>query len=205
MSKYIIEIEEGKEGVMFCQSGIVSIGLHLEDEESLRGLGIRSAIPYTEPDMEKIKEEAYEDGYKTAKVQCNIQAEKDLRKVGERHYQKGLSDAWEAARKIALMDTETSENVTGYFGLFRIMENLTPMQAIEKIREYEQEQEKIKVGDEVISPDGKAVVTEISDRNVRIMYAKGSGQIVESENLTKTGRHFPEIAAVLAKMKEDTP
>ena len=50
----------------------------------------------------------------------------DWKKKLEAEYQRGLDDAWEAAKKIALMDTETSENVTGYFGLFRIMENLTP-------------------------------------------------------------------------------
>ena len=51
----------------------------------------------------------------------------DVQKKVDEAYQRGLEDAWEAARRIALMDTETSENVTGYFGLFRIMENLTPM------------------------------------------------------------------------------
>ena len=63
-------------------------------------------------------------------------------------------------------------------------------------------EEQIQVGDEVISPNGKGVVTEITDIYVRIMYAKGSGQVVKPEGLTKTGRHFPEIAEVLAKMKE---
>ena len=69
----------------------------------------------------------------------------------------GQNEAWECAKKIALMDTETSENVTGYFGLFRIMENLTPMQAIEKLKAYEEKQktDEIKVGDEVETKDGK--------------------------------------------------
>ena len=62
--------------------------------------------------------------------------------------------------------------------------------------------EKIQVGDEVIDPNGQGVVTEITDLYVRIMYAKGSGQVVKPEDLTKTGRHFPEIAEVLRKMKE---
>ena len=84
-----------------------------------------------------------------------------------------------------------------------IMKESTASEAIEKIRQYEQEkEEQIQVGDEVIAPNGKGVVTEITDIYVRIMYAKGSGQVVKSEDLTKTGRHFPEIAEVLRKMKE---
>ena len=62
--------------------------------------------------------------------------------------------------------------------------------------------EQIQVGDEVINRDKKAVVTEITDRFVRIMYSDGSGYALFSENMTKTGRHFPEIAEVLQKMKE---
>lgn len=55
--------------------------------------GLNNLTPYTEPDLDAIKQEEYEKGYKTAKVQCNIQAEKDLREVGERHYRKGYQDA----------------------------------------------------------------------------------------------------------------
>ena len=136
--------------------------------------------PYTEPDLERVRKEAY---------------------------QKGLSDAWEVARKVTQVRkyggygdclgdvfgrTDTPWDVFDY----------SASEVIEKIRQYEQEKEEIQVGDEVISPNGKGVVTEITDIYVRIMYAKGSGQVVKSEDLTKTGRHFPEIAEVLQKMKE---
>ena len=75
--------------------------------ETIDGMQIGDAVinakPYTEPDLEQVRMEAYADGYKTAKIQCGIQAEKDMREVGQRHYQRGLSDAWEAARKIIHM------------------------------------------------------------------------------------------------------
>ena len=161
---------------------------------------VENLTPYTEPDLEQVKKEAYGDGYKTAKVQCNIQAEKDLREVGERHYQKGLSDAWEAARKIANMPYGEEEKAFGSGG-WTFIEKHTASEAIEKLKAYEQEQEAIQVGDEVISPDGKGVVTEISDRTARIMFSSGLGYMVKSEDLTKTGRHFPEIAAVFEKMR----
>lgn len=108
--------------------------------------------PYTEPDLEQIRKEAYEDGYKTAKVQCNIQAEKDMREVGERHYQKGLSDAWDAAKKIADI-WESGEN-----DKWIIVDDSLPItfasysasEAIEKIRQHEQEKEQSFTTEEVM-------------------------------------------------------
>ena len=114
-------------------------------------------------------------------------------------YQQGLDDAWEAARKIALMDTETSENVTGYFGLFRIMENLTPMQAIEKLKAYEEKQkadDSIIAGDEVKAEDGTAVffVTWMSDRCICGIDKEGKCYSYEPKEICgKTGRHFDII------------
>ena len=140
MSKYIIEIEEGKEGVMFCQSGIVSIGLHLKDEKSLRGLGIRSAIPYTEPDTEKVREEAFKSGYDAACKDIDIKSKTNAA------YRKGLEDAWEAARKIALspavggLDSDGLKAI-GYAYYGHALEKLSASEAIEKIRQYEQRQE----------------------------------------------------------------
>ena len=96
--------------------------------------------PYTASDLEQVRKEAYEDGYKTAKVQCNIQAEKDLREVGERHYQKGLSDAWEAARKIRDMTWKEQIEAFGTDSYADIIA-LSASECIEKIRQYEQEKE----------------------------------------------------------------
>lgn len=115
--KYIIEIEEGKDGVMFCQSGIVSIGLHLKDEERLRGLGIRSAIPYTEPDLDAIRKKAYEEG---------------------------LNAAWSCARKISNMDCFELESIFGasYWPFAGNCED-TPQWCIERIRQYEKKEEEL--------------------------------------------------------------
>lgn len=79
--KYIIELLDE------CNSkfkGVIAFGLTQEEQISVELIPEESMTPYTEPDTEQVREEAYEDGYKTAKVQCNIQAEKDLREVGER-------------------------------------------------------------------------------------------------------------------------
>ena len=160
--------------------------------------------PYTAPDFEQVRKEAYEDGYKTAKVQCNIQAEKDLREVGERHYQKGLSDAWEAARKIRDMTWKEQIEAFGTDSYADIIA-LSASECIEKIRQYEQEKEEIQVGDEVNAPFGKAIVVNINSvaEKIWLVYADGHGGFEYFKDApTKTGRHFPEIAEVFAKMKE---
>lgn len=184
--KYLLEIEENKDG-SFAWSNFA---------------------PYVKPDLEQVRKEAYEDGYKTAKVQCNIQAEKDMRDVGERHYQRGLSDAWEAARKIANMPYNEEEKAFGSGG-WAFIEKHTASEAIEKIRQYEQEkkekEEQIQVGDEVNAPFGKAIVVNVDSvaEKIWFLYADGHGGFDFFKNApTKTGRHFPEIAEALRKMRE---
>ena len=133
--KYIIELPENTHWIQWIMEGTK------DHHPYMNFKSVEDLTPYTEPDIEQVRKEAYEEGKKQAKVQAELDVCHDIEKVAKENYKAGLADAWEAAKKIALMDTETSENVTGYFGLFRIMENLTPMQAIEKIRQYEQEKE----------------------------------------------------------------
>lgn len=152
---------------------------------------------------DKALEEAYEMGYDEAKrIYQNPNAESD--------FQNGLNTAWDVAKKIALMDTETSENATGYFGLFRIMEHLTPMQAIEKLKAYEEQQKadaEIKVGDEVEAYSGRAIVFSTSTdkegkKFCRYWYpSEERFNMDKTENLKKTGRYFPQVAELLEAMK----
>ena len=79
----------------------------------------------------------------------------------------------------------------------------TASEAIEKIRQYEQEKGKIQIGDEVEAVYGKAVVIEIlgNNKSVIYMYHNASTGVSGIDKVTKTGRHFPEIATVLEKMR----
>jgi len=177
----------------------------------------------------EVTADAYQRGYKTAKQECedcntNIVVEAIRKKAYEKAYEQGRKDGkiegqaetWVCVKKIAFkpeiaecvddlvrigFDVGTADSWSEAIEL--LFEKYSASEAIEKIRQYEQEQEEqIQVGDEVINRDKKAVVTEITDRFVRIMYSDGSGYALFSENMTKTGRNFPEIAEVLAKMKE---
>ena len=62
-------------------------------------------------------------------------------KVQEEAYQKGLSDAWDAARKVVALSTVDRRKVFGSEYMYSILENHTASEAIEKIRQYEQEKE----------------------------------------------------------------
>ena len=210
--KYIIELPENTHGIQWIMESTKDHHPYMDYKQ------VEDLTPYTEDSAyahgyteaeskyreirDELEKQAYQRGYKEAYDTAYADAEEIYESGKRAMYQKGLKDAWEAARKIFSMDGEERETLLGNCFFKDVLENISASEAVEKIRQYEQEKEKIKVGDEVISPDGKGVVTEISDRIVRIMYPSGSGYIIKPEELTKTGKHFPEIAEVLAKMKE---
>lgn len=95
--------------------------------------------PYTEPDLEAVRIEAYEQGYDDAKSGY------------DNGFENGMIVAWEAARKIWEYDTTTLKAIFGE-GVMRMdwFMKLTASEAIEKLKAYEQEQDEIQVGDEVV-------------------------------------------------------
>ena len=168
---------------------------------------VDSLTPYTEPDLEQIRKEAYDNGYDDATAEIGS----DEQAIAEKAYQRGLSDAWEAVKKLARMDTDTSESITGYFGLHNIMHNLTASEVIEEIRAYEQAQkekeEQIQIGDEVVTDAGnRASVFYENPNGTQVFVFKSDGTAAwwTKSALHRTGRNFPEIATVLEKMREES-
>ena len=101
-------------------------------------------------------------------------------KVQEEAYQKGLSDAWDAARKVVALSTVDRRKVFGSEYMYSILENHTASEAIEKIRQYEQEK----------------------DRQVRIEYNFDEIKDVLETTAKECNVSLDEIAEVLQKMKE---
>lgn len=179
--KYIIEIEDGKEGIILCQKGIVTVGLHLENESELKPLGIQSAIPYTEPDLERVKKTAHDDGYsegyQAGREDLN-RVMSDIEQVRKEAYGEGFRDGQYAERN----------------GL---------------IANYAQEQEEIKVGDEVEAPEMKPFIVtgfghgdDVDDVYCHgITTGEGVPVSVKKRFCIRSGRRFPDIAAVLTKMR----
>lgn len=180
--KYIIEIPDDKIGDFIGSTHFLMpymMAGHIGHHDT--GLPIN---PYTEPDLEQVRIEAY---------------------------QEGLADAWEAARKIANLVSGEQRRLFDCFGIYPIACRFSAHEAIEKLKTYEQEQEEIKVGDEVErildgEVDSKAVFLEENNGYYSCLFWTGSFFTTLSypkKQFRKTGRHFPEIAAVLEKMRGD--
>lgn len=84
--------------------------------------------PYTEPDTEA----AYAHGYSNAEIKYRAEVKEA--------YQKGLSDAWDAARKIASDNAGQNYSIFGQHFTVEILNTHSASEAIEEIRAYEQAQ-----------------------------------------------------------------
>lgn len=199
MSKYILEVNSNiaKKIVVLGMVGeeCVSTVFKIDELEELTS-------DYINEHFGDLQDMAYKKGLHDGESKCGYCNE----------YQRGLDNAWEAAKKIALMDTETSENVTGYFGLFRIMENLTPMQAIEKLKAYEEKQkaeDEIRVGDIVErylndKLDSTGIYLGEDDGYWFCLFWTGtvfSTFTYPKNQFKKTGRHV-DIDKILEEMKK---
>ena len=238
-TKYIVELEDGE---------------HLY-KTTINALGnpvMRSAekVPYTEPDLEQVRKEAYGEGYQSGREDLNIvmsdveqakadaylkglndgqgvilaqtqnnafnngykkcledmeQVRKEERDRGyDDGYHQGLSDAWDAARRIVRMPEGDLLNVftecySAVCTALQVILKYDAPEAIEKLRDYEQD-EKIKVGDEVEDGVANIIVTEINNDGTVTGLTSG-GSFVSAHVRQKTGRHFPEVAAFLEKMR----
>ena len=143
---------------------------------------------------------------------CSKQAYTDTLRMDV--YQKGLSDAWEAAKKICDMKWKKRREVFGTDVYADIIALLSASECIEKIRQYEQgEEEQIQVGNEIKAGNDRYIVLQTYLNNIdepmAVLFNKRDGNICQwhlynanGAIFEKTGRHFPEIAEVLQKMKE---
>jgi hypothetical protein len=98
--------------------------------------------PCTEPDLDAIRNEAYEKGVQDTKQHWVDAPRSCAYKLG---YENGLNDAWEAARKICTNWVLPDSVLSEIFGMDKtiddIMKENTASEVIEKIRQYEQGQE----------------------------------------------------------------
>lgn len=208
--KYIIELLDD------CNSefkGIMVFGLTQEKQIAVELIQEDSLTPYTEPDMEQVREDAFKNGYDAACKDIDIKSKTNAA------YRKGLEDAWEAARKIGSNSMCSLEEmgfdfsqcaVDDYNPSWFVVKNYSASEAIEKIRQYEQEkEEQIQVGDEVTPRETEyddMIVTRLwkDDYDSDCIDAIGfDGRICSFlvSRVSKTGKHY-EIAEVLQKMKE---
>lgn len=134
---------------------------------------------------------------------------------GEDAYDKGLNEAWEVAKWLYNNPVDIAEDIFNCDYL-EIYNKYTVQEVAHKIKEYEEQQKQdaeIKVGDEIVSGDAYVVVTYISPEgewngftlNKTKYGEKGQGYTcMRNFNFwQKTGRHYPQIAEVLAEANND--
>ena len=116
-------------------------------------------------------------------------------------YEDGLNEAWEVVRRLEneLAPNERVE-LFGYYSPYDIVNTITPQEVIEKLEKHD----RIEVGDEVKGHSTVGIVLErCYNDEMTIMWANGSVTIGHKKrDLTKTGRHFPQIAEILRQIQE---
>ena len=122
-------------------------------------------------------------------------------------YQRGLDDAMSSFKKLYSCGWERDWKAMGFEfdegewsrSFEYIIGHYTAAEIVEKVKAYEEKE--LHVGDEVIAPCGKAIVTTFKNDLVFYLYSVGDYGCTEPENLTKTGRHF-DIQSILGAMQK---
>lgn len=119
----------------------------------------------------------------------------------------GIESAWALARRIVLMGTYELDDAFGITDIVTVFTTLSFEEAEDKMNQYDKEERKIVVGDEVIWPErpeiGSMIVTRVISKAEGGPYYYGfctrDGRPVQgAARYRKTGRHLKEIAEILA-------
>ena len=125
-------------------------------------------------------------------------------------YQRGLEDAWEAARKIIRMpDGDILDLFPDCYAsvctAVQAILKYDASEAIAKLKAYEEKQkaeDEIKVGDGVIVYGLRGVVTCVNGNLYTVMMSDGSCGNWRKRDLKKTGKHY-DIDKILEAMKQE--
>ena len=143
---------------------------------------------------------------------------KEEQKNIDEAYQKGLTDAWKVARKIAVlphyggMEGTALKTIFGTLNIHEIFDAVRPSEAIAKLKIYEEQKNdnEIKVGDEVKSLNDLGeeikgflpwIVTIIDEDYCQGIDKEGRMHATQKVRACKTGRHF-DISKILEEMRE---
>lgn len=158
-------------------------------------------------------EEGYKQGYEDGKADTPFT---DTEEAEKKAYDRGLSDAWELVKRIestpedgGLTNKQIVEVFGQYWSSFELYMAFSVGEAMYLMKAYEDKQKQdaeIKVGDEVYSDafNDKGIVTHITTDKVSCVCIICNGFTMMRVGLCglhKTGRHFDQIAEVLAELR----
>ena len=113
-------------------------------------------------------------------------------------------EVWELADYMCRMGIQERDLCFGFQLTTEVTANLSYQEAKDKFESWLKQKDKIRVGDEVTPRDGtwSGIVVDVDNGDLTIMGKKGiSANGYESKFFSKTGRHFPEVAELLQKMR----
>lgn len=198
--KFIIEIED----VLHIES---DEGLWVEPWYMVNGM---ESTYFEEDELDSFErydgdKGVWNAGYKTGYDKGYREGTLNPSSISYEHgYETGLNDAWECARKIITMEWKDRHEALNDPSMFLtdMFDNISALEAIEKLRDYEAKKDEIKVGDEVAYLGLIGVVTRLADleQAACIMFDDGSATWKSVNGAKKTGRHFP-IEDILEQMR----
>lgn len=115
--------------------------------------------------------------------------------------QRGREEAWKLIKAIGKM---SDDDMADCFGTSVIV-NLSYTEAREKYEAWKKEKEEIKIGDEVrhkYEPRDIMVYTGTEPGYASCIKSNGRVVIRRADEIERTGRHFPEVAELLEKMRQ---
>ena len=213
MSKYIVDTDDFEHLFKVDSIGVMGIGKSLSDEEKdhswSRFKDVGEFEELTAEYVNDLQDTAYQKGYKDCETRyCSFDACPNR----QAEYQRGLDDAWEAARNISMLESdggyswEEMKSIFGTDSASEIYVRHTAAEAINKIKAYEEKQnDEIEVGDEVkpFYTDITGMVTLVDGDTIYVLWRDGSStSTLKLKEVRKTGRQF-DIASILEDMRND--
>ena len=178
---------------------------------------IKATINKAKDNLLDIADSIYQQGYEAGKADTPFT---DTEEAEKKAYNRGLNDAWKLVKRIESTPEDgglTNEQIVEVFGQywssFELYRVFSVGEAMDLMKAYEDKQKQkqkhdIKVGDEVmteIAEHGVAVrdtyyVGVDKEPFTLIWFGTHMSSCPVSE-LAKTGRHYPQIAEVLAELR----
>ena len=201
--KYVIDLPDDAQYILINGASENHCYTRVEQVDDLEELN----SDYINEHYGELQDEAYQKGINDGSL--------DVKQRVEGAYQRGLEDAWEAARKI-IVDTAhggialcTLGEIFGAQSYTYIMCENTAQEAIDKIKAYEdgKHSDRIEVGDEVIwTTDNITLIATSTYKVGSINWCDGvakDGKVYSTliENDRKTGKHY-DIASILEAMRQ---
>lgn len=171
---------------------------------------------YIDEHSRDLQDDAYERGYNVGFKEGTDVKQRRRRDADEKLIEQGRNEAWECAKRIAMTKTVDDchnfsiaelEKIFGYSTIQNVFDAYSASEAIEKVKAYEEKQkanERIMFGDGLITKIGDIRGIALSNEGNGSVYVWREDCVTYEANVKewkKTGETYPEVAALLEKMK----